>query len=87
MEIHLISKTYSTTVRQMGNVGVIQKSLGRIGSKHWLGTRPVVNGVAMNPIDHPHGGDEGRSPTGRKKSTTPWNYTTLNYNIFQIMKI
>ena len=45
-----------------------QKSLGRAGSKCWLGKRPVVRGVVMNPVDHPHGGGEGRAPIGRKKN-------------------
>ena len=48
-----------------------QKSLGRAGSKCWLGKRPVVRGVVMNPVDHPHGGGEGRAPIGRKKTATP----------------
>ncbi|KAJ9535584.1 LOW QUALITY PROTEIN: hypothetical protein OSB04_un001288 [Centaurea solstitialis] len=53
------------------------KSLGRAGSKRWLGKRPVVRGVVMNPVDHPHGGGEGRAPIGRKKPTTPWGYPAL----------
>ncbi|KAK4721705.1 hypothetical protein R3W88_011938 [Solanum pinnatisectum] len=73
----LISKNCSATVGQVGNVGVNQKSLGRAGSKRWLGKRPVVRGVVMNPVDHPHGGGEGRAPIGRKKPTTPWGYPTL----------
>ncbi|KAH0447049.1 hypothetical protein IEQ34_024124 [Dendrobium chrysotoxum] len=40
------------------------------GSQCWLGKRPVVRGVVMNPVDHPHGGGEGRAPIGRKKPTT-----------------
>ncbi|GJU20956.1 ribosomal protein L2 [Tanacetum coccineum] len=69
-EVRLISKNCSATVGQVGNVGVNQKSLGRAGSKRWLGKRPVVRGVVMNPVDHPHGGGEGRAPIGRKKPTT-----------------
>ncbi|CAN4127009.1 unnamed protein product [Withania somnifera] len=57
----LISKNCSATVGQVGNVGVNQKSLGRAGSKRWLGKRPVVRGVVMNP----------------KKPTTPWGYPAL----------
>ncbi|KAL8249489.1 hypothetical protein R6Q59_006357 [Mikania micrantha] len=68
---------YFATVGQVGNVGVNQKSLGRAGSKRWLGKRPVVRGVVMNPVDHPHGGGEGRAPIGRKKPTTPWGYPAL----------
>lgn len=61
----MISKNCSATVGQVGNVGANQKSLGRAGSKCWLGKRPVVRGVVMNPVDHPHGGGEGRAPIGR----------------------
>ena len=76
-EVRLISKNCSATVGQVGNVGVNQKSLGRAGSKRWLGKRPVVRGVVMNPVDHPHGGGEGKAPIGRKKPTTPWGYPAL----------
>nr|YP_009272290.1 ribosomal protein L2 [Diospyros oleifera]YP_009272313.1 ribosomal protein L2 [Diospyros oleifera]YP_009272390.1 50S ribosomal protein L2 [Diospyros kaki]YP_009272413.1 50S ribosomal protein L2 [Diospyros kaki]YP_010277318.1 ribosomal protein L2 [Diospyros vaccinioides]YP_010277339.1 ribosomal protein L2 [Diospyros vaccinioides]AJF94083.1 ribosomal protein L2 [Diospyros sp. LHM-2015]ATG87781.1 ribosomal protein L2 [Diospyros sp. 'deyangshi']UUL97022.1 ribosomal protein L2 [Diospyros rhomb len=76
-EVRLISKNCSATVGQVGNVGVNQKTLGRAGSKRWLGKRPVVRGVVMNPVDHPHGGGEGRAPIGRKKPTTPWGYPAL----------
>nr|YP_009935949.1 ribosomal protein L2 [Coelogyne articulata]QNS38931.1 ribosomal protein L2 [Coelogyne articulata]UYF13379.1 ribosomal protein L2 [Coelogyne articulata]UYF13403.1 ribosomal protein L2 [Coelogyne articulata] len=76
-EVRLISKNCLATVGQVGNVGANQKSLGRAGSKCWLGKRPVVRGVVMNPVDHPHGGGEGRAPIGRKKPTTPWGYPAL----------
>nr|QWZ47391.1 ribosomal protein L2 [Drosera peltata] len=76
-EVRLISQNCSATVGQVGNVGVTLKSLGKAGSKRWLGKRPVVRGVVMNPIDHPHGGGEGKSPIGRKKPTTPWGYPAL----------
>nr|YP_009437154.1 ribosomal protein L2 [Lobelia baumannii]ATG27529.1 ribosomal protein L2 [Lobelia baumannii] len=76
-EVRLISKKCSATVGQVGNLGVKQKSLGRAGSKRWLGKRPVVRGVVMNPVDHPHGGGEGRAPIGRKKPATPWGYPAL----------
>ncbi|KAH0458625.1 hypothetical protein IEQ34_011439 [Dendrobium chrysotoxum] len=76
-EVRLISKNCLATVGQVGNVGVNQKSLGRAGSKCWLGKCPVVRGVVMNPVDHPHGGGEGRAPIGRKKPTTPWGYPAL----------
>nr|AEX37347.1 ribosomal protein L2 [Arbutus unedo] len=76
-EVRLISQNCSATVGQVGNVGVNQKSLGRAGSKRWLGKRPVVRGVVMNPVDHPHGGGTGKAPIGRKKPTTPWGYPAL----------
>ncbi|GAB2215648.1 hypothetical protein Drorol1_Dr00020039 [Drosera rotundifolia] len=76
-EVRLISKNCSATIGQVGNVGVNQKSLGKAGSKRWRGKRPVVRGVVMNPVDHPHGGGEGKAPIGRKKPTTPWGYPAL----------
>ncbi|XP_052729504.1 50S ribosomal protein L2, chloroplastic [Vigna angularis] len=76
-EVRLISKNCSATVGQVGNVGVNQKNLGRAGSKCWLGKRPIVRGVVMNPVDHPHGGGEGRAPIGRKKPATPWGFPAL----------
>nr|YP_010231320.1 ribosomal protein L2 [Passiflora xishuangbannaensis]YP_010231337.1 ribosomal protein L2 [Passiflora xishuangbannaensis]QSV37389.1 ribosomal protein L2 [Passiflora xishuangbannaensis]QSV37406.1 ribosomal protein L2 [Passiflora xishuangbannaensis] len=76
-EVRLISKNCSATVGQVGNTGVKLKSLGKAGSKCWLGKRPVVRGVVMNPVDHPHGGGEGRAPIGRKKPATPWGYPAL----------
>uniref|UniRef100_A0A0K1ZXD9 Large ribosomal subunit protein uL2c n=1 Tax=Goodenia decursiva TaxID=1161802 RepID=A0A0K1ZXD9_9ASTR len=85
-EVRLISKNCSATVGQVGNVGVNQKSLGRAGSKRWLGKRPVVRGVVMNAVDHPHGGGEGKSPIGRKKPTTPWGYPTLGKRTRKINK-
>ncbi|EEC67389.1 hypothetical protein OsI_34542 [Oryza sativa Indica Group] len=71
-EVRLVSQNCLATVGQVGNVGVNQKSLGRAGSKCWLGKHPVVRGVVMNPVDHPHGGGEGEAPISRKKPTTPW---------------
>ncbi|KAJ8429273.1 hypothetical protein Cgig2_000761 [Carnegiea gigantea] len=76
-EVRFISKNCSTIVGQVGNIGVKHKSLGRAEFKHWLSKCPVVGGVVMNPVDHPHGGDEGRAPIGRKNVTTPWGYPTL----------
>nr|QJD20939.1 ribosomal protein L2 [Trifolium alexandrinum] len=76
-EVRLIFKNCSATVGQVGNVGANQKSLGRAGAKRWLGKRPVVRGSAMNPVDHPHGGGEGKAPIGRKKPSTPWGYPAL----------
>jgi large subunit ribosomal protein L2 len=76
-EVRLISQNCSATVGQVGNAGVNQKSLGRAGSKRWLGKRPVVRGVVMNPVDHPHGGGTGKASIGRNKPATPWGYPAL----------
>jgi large subunit ribosomal protein L2 len=46
--------------------------LGKAGRSRWLGIRPTVRGSAMNPVDHPHGGGEGRAPIGLKSPKTPW---------------
>lgn len=61
----------------MGNVNSSDRALGKAGAKRWLGKRSEVRGVVMNPVDHPHGGGEGRAPIGRKKPVTPWGYSAL----------
>nr|YP_009747742.1 ribosomal protein L2 [Lecanorchis japonica]QII89422.1 ribosomal protein L2 [Lecanorchis japonica] len=78
-EVRLIFKNCLATVGQVGNVGMNKKKkgLGRAGSKRWLGRRPIVRGVVMNPVDHPHGGGEGKVSIGRKKPMTPWGYPAL----------
>nr|AXZ97067.1 ribosomal protein L2 [Callistopteris apiifolia] len=76
-EVRLISQSCLATVGRVGNVDTNNKDLGKAGSKRWLGKRPKVRGTAMNPVDHPHGGGEGRTPIGRKKPSTPWGYTAL----------
>ena len=59
------------TIGQVGNSGAIGKSLGKAGRKRWLGIRPTVRGVAMNPVDHPMGGGEGRT-SGGGPAVSPW---------------
>nr|YP_009925560.1 ribosomal protein L2 [Phlegmariurus carinatus]QNH82377.1 ribosomal protein L2 [Phlegmariurus carinatus]WBV80250.1 ribosomal protein L2 [Phlegmariurus squarrosus] len=76
-EVRLISQNCLATVGQVGNVDNNNRILGKAGSKRWLGKRPKVRGVVMNPVDHPHGGGEGRAPIGRKKPITPWGHTAL----------
>ena len=55
----------------------INITLGKAGRSRWLGKKPKVRGVVKNPIDHPHGGGEGRSPIGRPKPVTPWGKPAL----------
>ncbi len=69
-EIRLINERCSATVGQVGNADHQNISLGKAGRKRWLGIRPTVRGVAMNPIDHVMGGGEGRSSGGLARS--PW---------------
>nr|WKV29080.1 ribosomal protein L2 [Bryum argenteum] len=85
-EVRLISQNSLATIGQIGNVDANNKSIGKAGSKRWLGKRPRVRGVVMNPIDHPHGGGEGRAPIGRKKPLTPWGRTALGARTRKIKK-
>ena len=68
----------------MASIGAVSNpdhqniNLGKAGRKRWLGRRPVVRGVAMNPVDHPHGGGEGRTSGGRHP-VTPWGKPTRGY--------
>ena len=64
------------TVGQVGNLEHENITIGKAGRSRWLGIRPTVRGVVMNPVDHPHGGGEGRSPIGRHP-VTPWGKPTL----------
>jgi len=68
----------SATIGQVGNIEHENISVGKAGRKRWKGQRPKVRGVAMNPIDHPHGGGEGKSSGGRHPST-PWGKPTKGY--------
>ncbi len=67
------------TLGQVGNVEHENISVGKAGRNRWLGKRPTVRGVVMNPVDHPHGGGEGKAPIGRKSPVTPWGKPTLGY--------
>lgn len=76
-EVRLVYKECYATLGQVGNVDAINVCLGKAGRSRWLGKRPKVRGVVQNPIDHPHGGGEGRSPIGRAKPVTPWGKPAL----------
>ena len=66
------------TIGEVGNTGHNLRSLGKAGAKRWRGVRPTVRGVAMNPVDHPHGGGEGRTSGGRHP-VSPWGTPTKGY--------
>lgn len=66
------------TVGEVGNVEHSLRKLGKAGAKRWRGVRPTVRGVAMNPVDHPHGGGEGRTSGGRHP-VSPWGTPTKGY--------
>ncbi|HHY13590.1 MAG TPA: 50S ribosomal protein L2 [Thermoanaerobacterales bacterium] len=76
-EVRLVRKECRATIGQVGNLDHENISIGKAGRSRWLGRRPHVRGSAMNPVDHPHGGGEGRSPIGRKSPLTPWGKPTL----------
>jgi large subunit ribosomal protein L2 len=67
------------TIGQVGNLEHENVKIGKAGRKRWMGVRPTVRGVVMNPNDHPHGGGEGRSPIGMPSPVTPWGKPTLGY--------
>ncbi len=75
-EVRLVPLTCRATVGQVGNLDYENVSVGKAGRNRWLGIRPTVRGSAMNPVDHPHGGGEGRSPIGRNPCT-PWGKPAL----------
>lgn len=76
-EVRMVYKTCYATIGEVGNADIKNIRLGKAGRKRWLGIRPSVRGVVMNPCDHPHGGGEGRSPIGRAKPVTPWGKPAL----------
>jgi len=76
-EVRLVSKNCWATIGQVGNPEVINLTIGKAGRNRWLGKRPKVRGVVMNPVDHPHGGGEGRAPIGRSRPVSPWGKPAL----------
>ncbi len=75
-EMRLVLQECRATIGQVGNVEHENITIGKAGRKRWMGIRPTVRGVVMNPVDHPHGGGEGRSPVGRNP-VTPWGKPAL----------
>lgn len=76
-ELRLVPGNCRATVGQVGNIDRANLSLGKAGRSRWLGRRPRVRGVAMNPVDHPHGGGEGKSKGNHPQ--TPWGVPTKGY--------
>ena len=77
-EVRMVLLNCQATIGQLGNVQHENISLGKAGRKRWLGKRPRVRGVAMNPVDHPMGGGEGRSSGGRHPCS-PWGVPTKGF--------
>ncbi len=77
-EMRKINSNCRATIGEVGNSEYNLQSYGKAGAKRWLGIRPTVRGVAMNPIDHPHGGGEGKTSGGRDP-VSPWGTPTKGY--------
>ena len=71
-EVRKILATCRATIGVVGNEDHSLVNVGKAGRSRWMGIRPTVRGSAMNPVDHPHGGGEGRTPIGRVAPMTPW---------------
>ncbi len=71
-EVRLVHVDCRATIGQVGNLDYENQTIGKAGKSRWLGIRPTVRGSVMNPVDHPHGGGEGRAPIGRKYPVSPW---------------
>ncbi len=78
-EVRLVRLDCRATIGQIGNIEHETIKLGKAGKKRHMGIRPTVRGSVMNPVDHPHGGGEGKSPVGRPTPVTPWGKPTLGY--------
>jgi large subunit ribosomal protein L2 len=76
-EMRMIFKKCYATIGAVGNEDHMNVQIGKAGRKRWLGVRPTVRGMSMNPVDHPHGGGEGRSKGGHP--VTPWGQPTKGY--------
>jgi len=74
-EVRRVPSLCRATIGKVGNSDHMAVTLGKAGRKRWMGRRPHVRGTAMNPIDHPHGGGEGRTSGGRHP-VTPWGKPT-----------
>jgi len=77
-EVRLVPLVARATLGQVGNIEHENESIGKAGRSRWLGRRPTVRGSVMNPVDHPHGGGEGRAPIGGQPQT-PWGKPAMGY--------
>ena len=85
-EVRKVRGICRATIGQLGNVEHESRSLGKAGRSRWLGRRGHVRGVAMNPIDHPHGGGEGKAPQGNPHPVTPWGKATKGLKTRKLRK-
>lgn len=85
-EMRKVLSACMATVGQVGNVDHENVSVGKAGRTRWKGKRPHVRGVVMNPVDHPHGGGEGKSGQGNPHPVSPWGQPTKGYKTRQNKK-
>ncbi len=85
-EVRMVRKECYATIGRVGNADHRNLKLGKAGRTRHLGQRPHVRGSAMNPVDHPHGGGEGRAPIGRSGPVTPWGKPTLGAKTRKVKK-
>lgn len=78
-EVRLINLDCHATIGQIGNIEHEAISIGKAGRSRWLGIRPTVRGSAMNPVDHPHGGGEGKAGQGNPHPVSPWGMPTKGF--------
>ena len=78
-EFRLVPVECRATIGQVGNIDHENITIGKAGRSRHMGIRPTVRGTAMNPVDHPHGGGEGRAPIGMPAPSTPWGKPALGY--------
>jgi large subunit ribosomal protein L2 len=75
-EVRMVMQDCKATIGQLSNIENASVRVGKAGKSRWLGIRPTVRGLAMNPVDHPHGGGEGKSGQGNPHPVSPWGQKT-----------
>ena len=85
-ETRLVQADCYATIGSVGNIEHENISIGKAGRSRWMGKRPHVRGVAMNPVDHPHGGGEGKSPQGNPHPVSPWGWHTKGKKTRKVKK-
>ncbi|MBY0405320.1 MAG: 50S ribosomal protein L2 [Cyanobacteria bacterium] len=86
-EMRMVRQECYATLGVLSNADYKNLSIGKAGRKRWMGIRPTVRGVVMNPVDHPHGGGEGKAPIGRPSPVTPWGKKTLGFKTRKVKNI
>ena len=74
-----MTRRSSVTIGEVGNAEHSNIKIGKAGRKRWMGVRPTVRGTVMNPVDHPHGGGEGKNKTSGRHPVTPWGVPTKGH--------